>query len=180
MTAIEQIEQQQLGRAKNATLTFLERRLSVPKIYIDAEWAGKHVDVLAIDRDGVGDVTVVLFFVRKRTQISNVNIAHEESERNRLSQQLDQIPAQFKYLAAVDVITRDPAGLGNYVLANLDADKLLAPDGLGRTGVIQVLVPTEGDTQVTLAVKPERFRAKIAKLADDYILTHEADWEIRA
>ena len=41
-------EERQLGRAKNAALSFLEQRLSVPKIYIDAEWAGAHVDVLAV------------------------------------------------------------------------------------------------------------------------------------
>jgi hypothetical protein len=34
--------------------------------------------------------------------------------------------------------------------------------------------------QVKLDIKPERFRAKIAKLAGDYIQQHEADWEIRA
>lgn len=27
---------------------------------------------------------------------------------------------------------------------------------------------------------PERFRAKIAKLADEYVQQHEADWKIRA
>jgi hypothetical protein len=49
-------EEQQLGRTKNAILAFLERRISIPKIYIDAIWDGHQVDVLAIDRDGVGDV----------------------------------------------------------------------------------------------------------------------------
>jgi len=29
-------------------------------------------------------------------------------------------------------------------------------------------------------LKPERFRAKIAKLADDYIQQHEPDWQVRA
>ena len=55
-------EERQLGRAKNAVLSFLERGLSVPKIYIDTTWAGRHVDVLAIGRDGVGDVHAVLLF----------------------------------------------------------------------------------------------------------------------
>jgi len=53
-------EQRQLGRAKNTILAFFERRLSVPKIYIDADWNNHPIDVLAIDRDGVGDVHAVL------------------------------------------------------------------------------------------------------------------------
>jgi len=58
-------EQQQIGRAKNAIMFFLERNLIVPKIYVDADWGGHHVDILAIDRDGVGDVHAVLLFTRK-------------------------------------------------------------------------------------------------------------------
>jgi len=59
MTASEGI---QMGRAKNAVLEFLENRLIVPKIYLDADWGGQNVEVLAIERDGVGDVHAVLLF----------------------------------------------------------------------------------------------------------------------
>ena len=55
-------EQLQLGRAKNAILAYLEKTLYVPKIYIDASWDGHTVGLLAIDRDGAGDVHVVTLF----------------------------------------------------------------------------------------------------------------------
>src|SRR5277367_627943 len=53
---------QELGRAKNALQDFLIRKLVVPKVYLDAEWSGTQVDVLAIDRAGVGDVHAVRMF----------------------------------------------------------------------------------------------------------------------
>ena len=67
-------EERQLGRAKNAVLSFLEQRLSIPKIYIDATWDGHHVDVLAINRDGVGDVHAVLLFARKYFENGDLDI----------------------------------------------------------------------------------------------------------
>jgi len=36
------------------------------------------------------------------------------------------------------------------------------------------------DAEAKVVFKPERFRAKIAKLADDYIQQHEPDWQVRA
>jgi hypothetical protein len=41
-------------------------------------------------------------------------------------------------------------------------------------------VPTDGDPKVDIEVKPERFRASIGKVADEYVAQHEPDWEIRA
>src|SRR5438067_6229073 len=49
-------------RAEDPVARCLIRRLMVPRIYFEADWpaiAGGRVDVLAIDRDGVGDVHLV-------------------------------------------------------------------------------------------------------------------------
>ena len=94
-------EKKRLGRAKNAVLGFLKQRLSIPKIYIDAEWGGTAVDVLAINRDGVGDVHAVLLFPNdcSSAQTADSMAAAIESVIDRF----DQIPAQFKYIGSVDV-----------------------------------------------------------------------------
>jgi hypothetical protein len=59
-------------------------------------------------------------------------------------------------------------------------DDLLAEDGIGRIGLVTVERFERPEPHVTLDVRPERFRAKVAKLADSYIEKHEADWQIRA
>src|ERR1035441_8325075 len=95
-------EQRQLGRAKNAILAFLERRISVPKIYIDADWDGQHIDVLAIDRDGVGDVHAVLVFARPYSNDGHLDIQQQDARVGALIDRLSSIPANYKYIAAVD------------------------------------------------------------------------------
>jgi hypothetical protein len=168
-------EQQQLGRAKNATLAFLERRISVPKICIDALWDGQHIDVLAIDRDGVGDVHAVLLFTRTYLSDGRLDLAEEERAVRVLIDRFQSIAANFKYIAAVDTD-------GNRVIAmfRIGTDEgLFSPDGIGRIGLLHIIATSEDEPEVQLRLKPERFRAKIAKLADEYIQQHEADWEIR-
>lgn len=178
MTTTE--EKQQLGRAKNATLTFLEQRLSVPKIYIDADWDGSHVDVLAIDRDGVGDVHVALLCIRKRFEDQSLNIVDQARNIDELIDRFAGIPAQYKYVAIVDVLRGASAYSEPFGLSSLLLEKSLAPDGIGRIGFLKIEVPFVGDPKVNMEIKPERFRATIAKLADEYVTQHSADWEIRA
>ena len=82
-------EHLQLGRAKNAILGYFERRLSLPRVYLDVSWKGQHVDVLAINRDGVGDVHVVEL---KRAQ------PHSAILEDQWAQWLDKVkslPAQY-------------------------------------------------------------------------------------
>jgi hypothetical protein len=173
---------QQIGRAKNATLAFLERRISVPKIYIDALWDGQHIDVLAIDRDGVGDVHAVLLFVR--TYVSDDQLDLEGPERSEeektirvLIERFKSIPANYKYIGAVD--TKDHRIIPRFQI-NID-ESLFSPDFIGRIGLLHIIAtPKVEEPIVDFRLKPERFRAKIAKLADEYVQQHEADWEIRA
>jgi hypothetical protein len=170
-------EDMQLGRAKNAVLDFLEQSLSIPKIYIDAEWDGHRVDVLAINRDGVGDVHVVLLFPRAYFDDGSFDMVRHAKAIEGLIERFQEIPAQYKYVAAVETKNLNGAPFG--VSAGL-MDRSFSPDGIGRVGFITVDAPLEGAPQVKIEVKPERFRAKIAKLADEYVQQHEADWEIRA
>jgi hypothetical protein len=169
--------EQQLGRAKNAVLEFLENRITVPKIYIDATWDGHQVDVLAIDREGAGDVHAIQlvsidFSISTETVINGLTTAIEP-----VLDQLLLVPAQYKYIAVVDVTRQgqDPLpGLPHPVV-----DKSFSPDGIGRVGFLKISIGL-GDPRVEIVFKPERFRAKVAKLADEYIQQHTPDWELRA
>ena len=167
-------ESRQLGRAKNAILSLFERRLSVPKIYLDAEWAGNVVDVLAINRDGVGDVHAVLMFARPMSPKSR----HEEEEITALIHRFTAIPAQYKYVAAIDV-TEDGV-LGSLQIPDRVQEQTFADDGLGRIGFMEAQARHNHEPAAKIVVAPERFRAAIASLADEYIQHHAADWEIRA
>jgi len=170
-------EQQQIGRAKNAIMFFLERNLIVPKIYVDADWGGHHVDILAIDRDGVGDVHAVLLFTRKYVD-GHLDVESQQRTANDLMERFSSIPANYKYIAGVDVEN-------NHFVAMFKVgidERLFSPDFIGRIGLLHVDASTDDDPRIHYVVgaKPERFRAKIAKLADEYVQQHEADWEIRA
>jgi hypothetical protein len=171
-------EEQQLGRAKNAILSFFEGRLSIPKIYLDAEWDGRRVDVLAINRDGVGDVHAVLLFLRNYFDDGQLDIV---SQANAISSFLDQfssIPAQYKYVAAVDADLHKRGA--EFRVSSPLMERSFSPDGIGRVGFLTVEVPFGEEPKVRTEFSPERFRAKIAKLADEYVEQHTADWEIRA
>jgi hypothetical protein len=171
-------EGRQLGRAKNAVLSYLEQRLSVPKIYIDADWAGHHIDVLAINRDGVGDVHAVMLFPRPYFGNGALNMLAQAEAVESLIERFQGIPAQFKYVGSVE--TKFDGGRDPFRLSQVLVDRSFSPDGIGRVGFMTINAPVEGEPQVEIQIKPERFRAKIAKLADEYIQHHEADWEIRA
>ena len=171
-------EERQLGRAKNAALAYLERKLSIPKIYINAIWDGHDVDVLAIDRDGVGDVHVVLLFA---INVSSDTAALFKDLTQAIEPLMDRfsiIPAQYKYIAAVNT---NPNGLiALFGLPHPIAEKSFAPDGIGRIGFLTIDEAPDGELHAKIVFKPERFRAKIAKLADEYVEQHTADWEMRA
>jgi hypothetical protein len=170
--------QQQLGRAKNALLSFLEHRLYIPKIYLDADWDGHRLDVLAIDRDGTGDVHAVLLFPLEVTADLQQTLATRLEHETARVAEFAEIPAQYKYIACALIGSGFMEGL---VDRNYRAvDDLLAEDGIGRIGLVTVERFERPEPHVTLDVRPERFRAKVAKLADSYIEKHEADWQIRA
>ncbi|MHB1675305.1 MAG: hypothetical protein ACYCSP_13755 [Acidobacteriaceae bacterium] len=172
--------EQVIGRAKNAMLSFFEQRLSVPKIYLDADWEGKKVDVLAIDRAGVGDVSVALVV---KTQGSSPLPKLLSSFDLDLLQKLHSLPAHFKYLVA---ISEDASTWGNPELRQVlpkilpQLHKLFADDGVGRIGLI--LIGLGDERPNFLASFPaERFRSNqhIYDLADAFASSHTADFEVR-
>jgi hypothetical protein len=171
-------EERQSGRAKNALLTFLERRLSVPKMYIDAVWDGHKVDVLAIDRDGVGDVYAVLLFPLNYFPDGTLDIVGEAHAIKDIVERFASISANYKYGAAVDIDSHHNAA--SFAVSDSLTERTFSPDGIGRIGFITIGAGDGEEPEARIRVKAERFRAKIAKLADDYIQQHEADWELRA
>jgi hypothetical protein len=175
-------EERQLGRAKNAVLTFLENKLIVPKIYLDADWGGHYVDVLAIERDGAGEVHAVLLFVRTYSSDDQLDLDEQERDEQEktvrvLIERFKSIPANYKYIGAVD--TKDHSIIPRFLI--YDEESLFSPDFIGRIGLLHIIAtPNVEEPILNLRLRPERFRAKIAKLADEYVQQHEADWEIRA
>jgi hypothetical protein len=170
-------EQQQLGRAKNAILTFLEHRLYIPKVFLDTEWDGKRLDVLAIDRDGSGDVHAILLFARRYDEVGELQRGYQGETIAALVDELLSVPAHWRYIAAVE---SDQLHRAAFAISDSTAERTFSEDGIGRIGFLAVDAPVDGESKVKIEVRPERFRAKVAKLADEYLAQHTADWEIRA
>jgi hypothetical protein len=171
-------EERLLGRAKNSVLTFFERRISIPKIYLDATWDGVELDVLAIDRDGIGDVHAALLFTRRYFADGLLDIARDAEMVSQLIERFDSIPANFKYIVAVDANRPLPANL--FRVSEPLKERLFASNGIGRIGLLHVTEEADDTLETNYVLKAERFRAVIAKLADSYVQEHNADWEIRA
>jgi hypothetical protein len=166
-----------LGRAKNALQEYLIRKLLVPKVYLDAEWNNQHVDVLAIDRAGVGDVHAVRIVYQGsdienalKVVIPNISIDHVAMQR------LRSLPSHYRYVALVC----DKPRTNKFIPTGSISQETFAEDGVGRIGILHVDVAEE-DPTVQVLVKPERFRSsrEIVELADRYVAEHAANWEIR-
>lgn len=173
-----EVQEQQLGRAMNAVQEFLVHKLLYPKVYLDADWSGNRVAVLAIDRAGVGDVHIVQivpveangepdwqFLVVKAAALVNDQI-----------ELLCSLPAQYRYIALISF----SSGLERFYPAAELIRKMLAKDGVGRIGILHVDL-TEDDPSVRVILKAERFRSskEIVELADRFAAEHTANWEYR-
>src|SRR5580698_8154521 len=120
--------QQELGRAKNTLQDYMIRKLVVPKVYFDAEWDGKLVDVLAIDRAGVGDVHAVRMFAadyEKEKYISTLRGYVKEFRSHR---------SHYRYVAVVN----DSAGMPKIHPEESTFRDSFAEDGVGRVGILYV------------------------------------------
>ncbi len=163
-----------VGRAKNAVQDYLIHRLLFPKVYLDAEFNGKKVDVLAIDREGTGDVHAV-YIVYQGTDVDNAletvvanNIAPPPPAR---------ILPHFLYAAVVN----NGPGASKYAPPEQIIQKSLAEDGVGRMGILYVdLCEDDPKFQVRVILKAERFRSskEIVELADRFVAEHTANWEL--
>ena|ERR1035437_8733160 len=166
-----------LGRAKNAVQDYLIHKLLFPKVYLDTEFNGKKVDVLAIDREGTGDVHGV-YIIYQGTDVEN---ALENSLAN-VAANIGIPPAiivpHFIYAAVVN----NGPGASKYVPSEQIIQKSFAEDGVGRMGILYVdLCEDDPKFQVRVILKAERFRSskEIVELADRYVAEHPANWEVR-
>jgi hypothetical protein len=164
------MKEQDLGRAKNFIQEFLVHKLLFPKVYLDADWNGKKVDVLAIDRTGNGDVHAVYIVY----QGSDVEAALETVIANI---GLHNMP-HFLYVAVVNDGTRTP----RYQPPDPILKRSLAPDGIGRVGILYVdLSEDDARFQVRVLLKAERRRSskEIFEIADQFMAAHTPNWEYR-
>lgn len=162
-----------LGRAKNAVQDYLTHKLLFPKIYLDAQFNGKKIDVLAIDREGTGDVHAVSI-VYQGTDV--------ESALDVVAANIGIPPAvvvpHFIYAAVVN----NGPGASRYVPSEQIIQRSFAEDGVGRMGILYVdLCDDDRRSQVRVVLKAERFRSskQIVELADRYVAEHPANWEVR-
>jgi hypothetical protein len=173
-----QTEERLLGRGKNAVLNYWENKLYIPKIYLNAEWSGEPLDVLAIDRDGSGDLHGALLFAARSKPGEESFLKDLIVDISSLMDRFASILVQYKYIVAVSEIREGEGIVARFPTALLD--KSFSPDGIGRIGFLSVDFVEAGEPQTRVLLKPERFRAKVSKLADEYVEKHTADWEIRA
>jgi hypothetical protein len=171
-------EEQDLGRAKNAVGGYFDRKLSIPKIFFNADWDGDAVDVLAIDRTGIGDVHLI--------ELSpDVFQASPDAFDFVFSRELEALVkkmllrrAQYRHIA---VRTRSiSAADRNQMVRGWDVMDTFAESGIGRVGLLALDI-SAGEPEVHQIVKAERFRStkEILDLTDKFVVTHTADMEFR-
>jgi len=176
-----QLEQQELGRAKNAVQDHLIHKLLFPKIYLDADWNGTKIDVLAIDREGSGDAHVVRI-IAAEPHLVPPQLGHEltmvssNEEFDRYLEELKAVPAHYRYLAALIAGSKSK----DYYAASRFQQAALAEDGVGRIGLL-FLDLAGGDSAVKPIIKAERFRStpRVVELVDCFVAANQANWEIR-
>jgi hypothetical protein len=169
-----------LGRAKNAVQDYLIHKLLYPKVYLDAEFNSVKVDVLAIDRTGVGDVHAVRMvppqgrFIEGGGMVKIGRIVFDSVK------ELRSLPSHYRYVA---VVSDDPETRQFYPADSIVRESF-ADDGVGRIGVLYVDL-TEESPSVRVILKAERFRSskEIVELADRFVaerLVRRRKWQARA
>jgi hypothetical protein len=178
MNELQELDLQHfLGRAKNAVQSFLIRKLLIPKVYMDADWDGWSLDVLAIDRAGVGDVHGVRLLTWEPGHRDNRGYSsYLERMASAALTDFAGFPGHFRYLAVVCFEKNKERWRPSKAIMN----QSLAADGVGRVGLLFVDV-AEDDAPVEVLLKPERFRSskQILELTDRYVAEHTANWEVR-
>lgn len=128
----------------------LIRALMLPKVYFERVWpppSGRRsarVDVVAIDRDGTGDVHVVEVGQSLRDALSDGVKA------------IRDVPAQYRWVAYQGEGLLPPDDEAE--LAMLSEKPLLPEAGMGRIGVIEVVYMSSGDLGARIRLKAERYQ----------------------
>ena len=165
------------GRAQNAVQDYLVHKLLYPKVYLDADMDGFRLDVLGVDRAGVGDVHGVrlVFWERGHTDNHGYSAYLEQAVSAAVSDFVE-FPGHFRYLA---VVCTEP-DKQQWIPSTGIKDQSLAPDGVGRVGILYINIAEEEPT-VKVLLKAERFRSskEIVELSDRFVAEHTANWEFR-
>jgi hypothetical protein len=132
--------------------------LTVPRIYFEAEWplAASPVDVLAIDRDGVGDAHVV-------------EIRQTAADALRETERLLTTSAPFRWIAFPRG-SEDEASL----LAILSERGLFIAGSPGRVGIIEIAQIASGDLGANVRLAAERFPDAVYEVATRFSGSHKA------
>jgi hypothetical protein len=139
------------------------RQLIVPRIYFEVDWPGMadgRVDVLAIDRDGVGDTHII-------------EIKRDAADALAWIPKLFVARAPFRWIAFLRG-TED-----EQVASSLASQEILfPPNAAGRIGVIEIVEMAGGDLGANVRIKAERFHTPVYDLAAEFIRTHQADIQV--
>lgn len=152
-------------RARDAIAECLTTHLSVPSIWFDAPWPGPEdrVDLLAIDRAGVGDVHVVGIV---RPPVWPVSM-------KKVVDRLMLIPAQFRWIAVY-------GGPKETLGPSKRAPNYLYPsEEMGRVGVVVFFKTQNDDLGARIRYRAERFRGNLSKEADAFVARNRPDIEFR-
>jgi hypothetical protein len=165
------------GRAKNAVQDYLVHKLLYPKVYLDADWDGWKLDVLAVDRVGKGDVhgARLVLWEPGHTDDHGYSAYLENAVAAAIRDFVD-FPGHFRYLAIVSTVP----GKQPWIPSKGIKDQSLASDGVGRVGILYLDL-SEDDPTVRVVLKAERFRSykEIIELSDRFVAENTANWEYR-
>lgn len=146
-------------RARNPVAGCLIRQLVVPRIYFEANWPGlldMRTDVLAIDRDGRGDVHLV-------------EIKRNAADALAIVPRLLAARAPFRWIAFLHGTDDEAAALA------LATQEVLYPkDTAGRVGVIEIVEMAGNDLGANIRIKAERFPTPTYDWAATFAASHEA------
>ena len=122
----------------------LIRALIVPKIYFKKHWHGSdHSDIIAVDHAGTGDIHVV--------KICNTL----DEALNEGVKALFNIPSHYRWIAY------QGEGLAPYSdtaeLKLISQETLFPSSGMGRVGVIEIVLMSGNNIGANIKVKSERF-----------------------
>lgn len=137
----------------------LIRRLTVPRVYYDAEWPGLpdgRVDLLAIDRDGVGDAHLV-------------EVRNKLSDALACTARLLDARAPYRWIAFFRG-TEDKASED----ALLSEEPLYVAGQAGRIGVIEVVTMAGNELGANVKRSAERFATPAYEMATAFSDSHEA------
>jgi hypothetical protein len=165
------------GRAKNALQEHLIHKLLFPKVFFDADWDGEKLDILAVDRAGVGDVHGVrLVLWPSDLHDDHGYSAYLEKAVAAAVTEFVGFRGHFRYIAVICTVPDKQQWIPSKGLKN----QCLAADGVGRLGMFYVDV-SEEDAEVKVLLKAERFRSskEIVELSDRFVAQNIANWEYR-